>query len=74
MSGDEFRLLPGHLGGDARNRRLTAAVLKAASLAPFRKSVISFGQDDERGDDQHGPFGWVSDQAGYRYRALGRFR
>jgi alkylated DNA repair protein (DNA oxidative demethylase) len=67
MTADGFRLLPGLLGPDEQ-ARLTGAVLRATSDAPFYRPWTPGGRRMSVAMTNLGPLGWVTDAHGYRYQ------
>jgi DNA oxidative demethylase len=63
-----FRLYPGHLDGEAQQMLLASVrdVLEAAPL--FRPRMPKSGRPFTVRMSNCGPFGWVSDETGYRYQ------
>ena len=63
-----FRLWPGALSVEAQTA-LRDAVLEAEKAAPFYRPTTPGGRPFSVRMTNLGPFGWVSDQAGYRYQS-----
>ena len=68
MTLDGFRLYPGYFSAGAQHA-LVREVLAAAAAAPFYRPVTPGGQPMSVEMTNFGPLGWVTDAAGYRYRA-----
>lgn len=60
-------LYPGLLADEAV--QLVDAIARIAAAAPFRQMQTPGGQSMSVAMTNCGPFGWVSDRAGYRYQA-----
>ena len=66
MQFNGFQLHPAAVDAQAQ-AALVAAALAAAQAAPFHHQQTPMGKAMSVAQTSFGPFGWVSDRAGYRY-------